>query len=319
LARFEEDAVLAYARAAAIHLKADASLSILEIDRRNRDGAAVRERFPISREIVAFESRPANLFGEQAVFYRMVDVLKEVAVDSRIDARLDSVGIDEKNGDPRLSLGGGCLRTKRARQNSCCSYRTGEKIYASRLHVESDAEDFSVARSLDAEVLTSSMRTVHTDLSRARFAATRHGDTEPVSRFHKLNPSGISNTIRAGTASDHGAFTSPRPIHPFSPRCITVREAARLHSYPDWFRLHVTKWHGFRQIGNSVPPLLARAVASKLMEASGVAPWKDSRVIQPGDPALLTLDMSEASARYGVPSDVIPKRTRMGSEPRVHA
>ncbi len=88
-----------------------------------------------------------------------------------------------------------------------------------------------------------------------RFLATKHGDTEPISRFHKLDPKGVCNTIRAGTASDRGAFTSPRPIHPFSPRCITVREAARLHSYPDWFRFHVTKWHGFRQIGNSVPPL----------------------------------------------------------------
>jgi|SRR5581483_520000 len=44
----------------------------------------------------------------------------------------------------------------------------------------------------------------------------------------------------------------------------TVREAAYLHSYSDWFRFHVTKWHGFRQVGNSVPPLLARAVACEL-------------------------------------------------------
>ena len=32
---------------------------------------------------------------------------------------------------------------------------------------------------------------------------------------------------------------------------LTVREAARLHSFPDWFRLHRTKWHGFRQVGNA--------------------------------------------------------------------
>ena len=154
------------------------------------------------------------------------------------------------------------------------------------------------------------MRTVHTDLSRKRFSETRHGDTEPVSRFHKLDPQGICNTIRAGTASDHGAFTSPRPIHPFSPRCITVREAARLHSYPDWFRLHVTKWHGFRQIGNSVPPLLGRAAASKVVEAIGWAPRKPEAPVQRGNPTLLSLDMSQASARYGVRADVIPKRTR---------
>src|SRR5208283_2426639 len=113
---------------------------------------------------------------------------------------------------------------------------------------------------------------------------------EPVSRFHKLDPHGICNTIRAGTASDRGAFTSPRPIHPSSPRCITVREAARLHSYPDWFRFHVTKWHGFRQIGNSVPPLLAQAVAAQI--AAQLKPMPPpQKPVKLGDPILLAMNM----------------------------
>jgi DNA (cytosine-5)-methyltransferase 1 len=176
---------------------------------------------------------------------------------------------------------------------------------------QQDPEDFSTPREYDAGLLTSSLRTIHTDLSKKRFLETRFGDTEPVSRFHKLDPQGVCNTIRAGTASDHGAFTSPRPIHPYSPRCITVREAARLHSYPDWFRFHVTKWHGFRQIGNSVPPLLARAVASKVYEAFSI-PKKSGRPVTQGDTSLLSFGMSEAAAHYGVPSNVIPKRTRAG-------
>ena len=158
-------------------------------------------------------------------------------------------------------------------------------------------------------ILTSSLRTVHTTLSQDRFKATVAGDTEPVSRFLKLDPNGVCNTIRAGTASDRGAFTSPRPIHPFSPRCITVREAARLHSYPDWFRFHVTKWHGFRQVGNSVPPLLGQAVAAKLMEQLGkkVDAQMPRRV---GDPSLLECKMSGAAERYGVSATVIPHRIR---------
>lgn len=176
---------------------------------------------------------------------------------------------------------------------------------------EADPSDFSAPREFDPGVLTSSLRTVHTEQSKKRFAATGHGEMEPISRFHKLDPNGICNTLRAGTASDRGAFTSPRPIHPFSARCITVREAARLHSYPDWFRFHVTKWHGFRQIGNSVPPLLARAVAGKVAEALGSAPRKPGRPLELGDPRLLALDMSEAAAKYGVPADVVPKRVRM--------
>lgn len=159
------------------------------------------------------------------------------------------------------------------------------------------------------ELLSSSLRTVHTPLSQRRFLETPHGAVEPVSRFHKLDPSGICNTIRAGTASDRGAFTSPRPIHPYAPRCITVREAARLHSYPDWFRFHVTKWHGFRQIGNSVPPRLAQAVASSIARllTSSPAGAKPPRL---GDPALLSLNMSEAADRHGVPANVIPQRLR---------
>ena len=158
-------------------------------------------------------------------------------------------------------------------------------------------------------LLTSSMRTIHTELSKERFSATPHGETEEVSRFLRLDPQGLCNTIRAGTATDRGAFTSPRPIHPFSARCITVREAARLHSYPDWFRFHVTKWHGFRQVGNSVPPLLGQAVASQIIRKLGFEPAQieTGRV---GDTSLLALKMSEAAERYDVPSNVIPQRIR---------
>jgi DNA (cytosine-5)-methyltransferase 1 len=167
-------------------------------------------------------------------------------------------------------------------------------------------------------LLTSSMRTIHTPLSQKRFKDTQPGETEPVSRFLKLDPDGVCNTIRAGTASDRGAFTSPRPIHPFSPRCITVREAARLHSYPDWFRFHVTKWHGFRQVGNSVPPLLGQAVASKIMERVGEKiESEEPRSV--GDPALLAFKMSDAAQRYGVPANVIPHRIRREDTEKANA
>lgn len=186
-------------------------------------------------------------------------------------------------------------------------------------------EPSSYARALRQEtgksqlrsLLTSSLRTIHTAISKKRFNETTPGETEPVSRFLKLDPNGVCNTIRAGTASDRGAFTSPRPIHPFSPRCITVREAARLHSYPDWFRFHVTKWHGFRQVGNSVPPLLGQAVASKVMEQVGNSVESDEpRSL--GDPLLLEFKMSDAAHRYGVSTNVIPHRIRKVHNEKAH-
>ncbi len=184
--------------------------------------------------------------------------------------------------------------------------------YASYLRgLELDPEDYSYNRQWDSQLLTSSLRTEHTEKSRQRFRETEHGKTEPISRFHKLNPDGVCNTLRAGTASDHGAFTSPRPIHPHLPRVITVREAARLHSYPDWFRFHVTKWHGFRQIGNSVPPLLARSIAGEIRAALGAPAIKPRETLPLGDESLLRFDMSEAARYFGVPRDTIAQRRRI--------
>jgi len=148
--------------------------------------------------------------------------------------------------------------------------------------------------------LTSSARTEHTEISRRRFSETEPGTVEPISRFFKLPMQGASNTLRAGTDSARGAFTSPRPIHYKYDRCITVREMARLHGFPDWFRLNVTKWHGGRQIGNAVPPPLARAVATEVMNALGVQPIHPETTLELGNEALLSLDLSGAAEHFGV-------------------
>jgi DNA (cytosine-5)-methyltransferase 1 len=177
-----------------------------------------------------------------------------------------------------------------------------------------EPRDFSYRRKWDCSRLTSSLRTEHTQLSQRRFAETPPGKVEAVSRFLKLDPNGLCNTLRAGTGSDKGAFTSPRPIHPTAPRCITVREAARLHSYPDWFRFHSTKWHGFRQIGNSVPPLMARSVAAQLIGALGLVPARPNDPIDLGMESLLSMTMTDAARRYGVRGDVAGRRLRRENE-----
>ena len=116
------------------------------------------------------------------------------------------------------------------------TFRGGSR-YAKVLRGEmKDPSDYSYTRRHDRHTLSGCLRARHTPESRRRFAATAQGDTEPISRFYKLPLDGVSNTLRAGTATDRGAFSAPRPIHPIAPRCITVREAARLHSFPDWFR-----------------------------------------------------------------------------------
>ncbi|MFZ1108347.1 MAG: DNA cytosine methyltransferase [Rhodomicrobium sp.] len=189
--------------------------------------------------------------------------------------------------------------------------------YAKRMRcLEREAWGYGYVREWDSGVLTSSMRSEHTDISRGRFAHTREGDTEPISRFFKLPSNGVSNTLRAGTDSARGAFTSPRPIHYKYARCITVREMARLHGFPDWFRLHATKWHGARQVGNAVPPPLAKEVGSAVLAAIGIEPARPRKRVELGDPSLLELGMAEAAELAGIAVPIGRRDRKSGAKKR---
>jgi DNA (cytosine-5)-methyltransferase 1 len=97
-------------------------------------------------------------------------------------------------------------------------------------------------------------RTAHTPEVVERFHDVEPGHTDAVSRCPRLEWSEAAPTLRAGTGPDKGSYQSIRPIHPTANRVITVREAARLQGFPDWFQFDATKWHSFRMIGNSVSP-----------------------------------------------------------------
>lgn len=173
--------------------------------------------------------------------------------------------------------------------------------YAAELRCSTDgAWHCGYVRKWNPEVLTSSARTEHTGISRHRFRETEPGTVEPISRFFKLSKTGVANTLRAGTDGARGAFTSPRPIHYRYDRCVTVREMARLHGFPDWFRFHARKWHGARQIGNAVPPPLARAIAREVVKAQATVPTRPKSSISLGDPALLSFDLSAAAEHFRV-------------------
>jgi DNA (cytosine-5)-methyltransferase 1 len=90
--------------------------------------------------------------------------------------------------------------------------------YAEELRcIGNDAWHFGHPRVWDPSLLTSSLRTDHTEISRRRFAATEPGKVEPISRFFKLPPDGVSNTLRAG----HRRLT--RRVHQPAPNSLRLR------------------------------------------------------------------------------------------------
>lgn len=95
-----------------------------------------------------------------------------------------------------------------------------------------------------------------------RYSELKYGQRDKISKSVKLDPEGFCPTLRSGTGPDKGSFQAVRPIHFNNPRVITPREAARLQGFPDWFDFQPTIWHSFRQIGNSVSPIVAERILS---------------------------------------------------------
>ena len=107
-----------------------------------------------------------------------------------------------------------------------------------------------------------------------RFKVIRQGnnfhslDVEMKSTYSK--PERTQNTIylRLDPNEPSGTVVNVRKsmwIHPTLDRAITVREAARLQSFPDRFIFHGSKDSQYQQVGNAVPPFLARAIAEHLL------------------------------------------------------
>jgi len=124
--------------------------------------------------------------------------------------------------------------------------------------------DSEMIERLKKRELTGFDITLHNAEVEARYGALPNGKIDPVSKSKKLEWNGFCPTLRAGTGSDKGSYQAVRPLHPKMPRVITVREAARLQGFPDWFAFHETKWNSFRMIGNSVSPIISEFILSTI-------------------------------------------------------
>lgn len=127
-------------------------------------------------------------------------------------------------------------------------------------------DPFALDAFLDVGYTSGCFGTKHSTELVERYKLLKPREQDPISKSTRLDMNWFCPTLRAGTGSDKGSYQAVRPIHPTKARVITPREAARLQGFPDWFLLHSTKWHSFRQLGNSVSPIVAEQILSSIYE-----------------------------------------------------
>ena len=135
--------------------------------------------------------------------------------------------------------------------------------------------EYAAIMRLESTGVNNHITTRTTDVAMKRFRAIQQGKN-----FHSLDstlkdtyskPERTQNTIylRLDQSKPSGTVVNVRKsmwIHPELDRAITVREAARLQSFPDRFKFVGSKDSQYQQVGNAVPPFLAKGIAMKVLE-----------------------------------------------------
>lgn len=98
--------------------------------------------------------------------------------------------------------------------------------------------------------------------------------SDHTKRYGRPRKTDLSCTVLTKCDVHWGAY-----IHPEQDRAITVREAARLQSFPDSFEFQGSRTEQYVQVGNAVPPRLGRAIAQALLSADGEIGREDDNAL----------------------------------------
>jgi DNA (cytosine-5)-methyltransferase 1 len=153
---------------------------------------------------------------------------------------------------------------------------------------------FNVLEIERAAALTNHVARPHSDRDLRDFSRLREGETSAVAmrergvkfefpydktsfkdRYTRQSRKGPCSTIVAHLSKDGLMF-----IHPTQNRSITPREAARIQSFPDWFRFPDARTHSFRLIGNAVPPLVAESVGTGIAQFLREIPVRSAKALE---------------------------------------
>lgn len=96
-----------------------------------------------------------------------------------------------------------------------------------------------------------------------RYMELDYGERDQLGRVDRLNPAAPSKTVIAGGTNGGGRSH----LHPEIPRTLSVRECARLQSFPDDYEFVGPTARQFTQVGNAVPPVLAAQIGKKIVES----------------------------------------------------
>ncbi|MDE0471417.1 MAG: DNA (cytosine-5-)-methyltransferase [Ekhidna sp.] len=102
----------------------------------------------------------------------------------------------------------------------------------------------------------------HTANSVSRYMELDYGARDQLGRVDRLNPFLPSKTVIAGGTKGGGRSH----LHPYIPRTLSVRESARLQTFPDNYIFNGSTARQFTQVGNAVPPKLAYSIANELIK-----------------------------------------------------